>query len=120
LRKQGGLDDVKWGVRETFRSHNSFAALTDSSWEDAFGRRTLSKTAHMTARTPPRQVGGEPVYENFLEYFQAPWSLLRVVFVDSSYEGKTGYNLFTLMRLGNLFSRIHPVSLKENPFENLN
>jgi hypothetical protein len=96
-----------------FRSYDTFAALEDSSWENIMSRLHLSRAASVAAAPTTRNFGGESDYDSLLEYFQAPWSLLRAVGGDRSYEGKTGYNLFTLIRLGNLFTRTNPVSLNE-------
>ena len=94
------------------RSWDKFALLEDSSWATIKTRTLLgdiAKASYLSSISPGSNS------DNMLEYLEVPWSLLNVVNRDVAYLEKSGYNLFTLLRLGNLFAQAHPVSSQIKP-----
>jgi hypothetical protein len=88
-------------------SQSSFDKLEDESWELIGARKFLGEEASSHSNS----VDSKTVFGNdrALEDFEAPWSLLQAVSMDSKYLGETRYNFFTLIRLGNKYSRVEPV-----------
>jgi hypothetical protein len=90
-----------------------FQHLTNSAWENE--RVSLSIKANVDASSS-RGLGPLQRGNNTINEFEVPWYLLLAISVEPSYLGKTEYNFFQLIRAGNQFSRIDPVSLKPRRF----
>ena len=87
---------------------NSFRQLSDESWENIETRKFLGQESSSHSNT----VDNKTVFpgdDRTLEDFVAPWSLLQAASTDPTYLGETRYNFFTLIRLGNKYSRAEPV-----------
>jgi hypothetical protein len=86
-----------------------FAQLDDASWDDITNRGSVSRAAITLT-----EYGGDGdtfTPDGFLQQdYEAAWSVLQAVSMDSTYLAKTEYNLFTLLRQGNEFSVYEPVS----------
>jgi hypothetical protein len=85
-----------------------FAQLDDASWDDITNRGSVSRAAITLT-----EYGGDGdtfTPDGFLQQdYEAAWSVLQAVSMDSTYLTKTEYNLFTLLRQGNEFSVYEPV-----------
>ena len=89
------------------KARDDFSKLADSSWENLEGRGSLCREAASTYALTEKDLPGETLP---LEEYEAAWALLQAVAMDAKYLGRTEYNLFTLMKLGNRFSKEDPVS----------
>ena len=96
---------MKHYVGHMYRTCPEFASLKDSSWAADDVRIQLSHAAVSTSVSSSISQRTD----HMLECFEAPWSLLQIVRRDVAYQGKSGYNLFTLLRLGTLFANTMPV-----------
>lgn len=52
----------------------------------------------------------ETIESMSIEGHEAAWGILHAVSMDATYAKATAYNLFDLLRLGNEYSKLHPVS----------
>jgi hypothetical protein len=89
-------------------ARGDFAQLKASSWEESRDLQAVSREAISLTEYD----GDERsiAFENIdLEDYEAAWSILQAISMDSTYLKKTAYNLFTLIRLGNKYSRRGPV-----------
>jgi hypothetical protein len=85
-----------------------FAQLDDASWDDITNRGSVSRAA--ITMTEYGGDGDTFTPDGFLQQdYEAAWSVLQAVSMDSIYLTKTEYNLFTLLRQGNEFSVYEPV-----------
>ncbi|KAE9364605.1 hypothetical protein N431DRAFT_354919 [Stipitochalara longipes BDJ] len=84
-----------------------FAQLDDASWDDITNRGSVSRAA--ITMTEYGGDGDTFTPDGFLQQdYEAAWSILQAVSMDSTYLTKTEYNLFTLLRQGNEFSVYEP------------
>ncbi|PMD37324.1 hypothetical protein L207DRAFT_73683 [Hyaloscypha variabilis F] len=84
-----------------------FAQLDDASWDDITNRGSVSRAA--ITMTEYGGDGDTFTPDGFLQQdYEAAWSVLQAVSMDSIYLTKTEYNLFTLLRQGNEFSVYEP------------
>lgn len=84
-------------------SHD-FYHLGDRAWDNKIILDSLITTAMRHGTTVSNQTRPLATNES-IEDLKAPFYMLHVIFVEPTYRSKTEYNLFTLIRLGNKFSR---------------
>jgi hypothetical protein len=89
------------------QTNNEFSRLDASSWTDVTKRHLISREAISTS-----QYNGDITIISGmnLEDYESAWSVLQAVSMDPTYIKPTTYNLFTLLDLGNKFSKQQPVS----------
>lgn len=92
-----------------------FAELADLSWGDVGERKSISQAATVFIdfgdENDPFRRG-----KISLEDYEAPWSVLQAIAMDSGYLTETEYNLFTLIRYGNRHSKVVPVRSLPGPY----
>ncbi|KAL2062626.1 hypothetical protein VTL71DRAFT_5698 [Oculimacula yallundae] len=91
------------------RTRDDFCRLDDTSWDDTARREYLA----MSGSSSVQYEGSGDGFK--LQDYEAAWSALQAISMDRVHLSKTAYNLFTLIRLGNSFSKYDPTSWK--PFE---
>ncbi len=103
LTKSRVSDSKRRRISHLVQTRYEFKQLVASSWEDVTIRESVGHSATLT-----RPDGYEDIFlSRFadLEDYEAAWGVLQAVSMDRTYLKKTEYNLFTLIRLGNSFSR---------------
>lgn len=86
-------------------TRDDFFQLAESSWEDTARRESLASSGSSSVQYD--QSTDSQMID--LEDYEAAWSVLQAVSMDRVYLAKTAYNLFTLLSLGNSFSKSEPV-----------
>lgn len=89
-------------------ARKDFKKLDSTSWAVINDRQALSREA--IALTEHDGDEASIIFDSIdLEEYEAAWSVLQAVCMDATYVKKTAYNLFTLIRLGNVFAHREPV-----------
>lgn len=83
---------------------DDFKLLSGPIWENTSSRESISRSAISLERHQ-----GDMATEIDLEDYESAWAVLQLVSMDSIYLTKTAYNIFSLMRLGNRYSKIDQV-----------
>jgi len=108
LTKSRVSDQKRRRMMHLVEARPDFAQLDDESWGDITNRGSVSRAAITLT-----EYGGDGdlfTPDDFLQQdYEAAWSVLQAVSMDSAYLTKTEYNLFTLIRQGNEFSVYEPV-----------
>jgi hypothetical protein len=108
LTKSRVSDQKRRRMMHLVEARPDFAQLDDDSWEDITNRGSVSRAAITLT-----EYGGDGdlfTPDGFLQQdYEAAWSVLQAVSMDSTYLTRTEYNLFTLIRQGNEFSVYEPV-----------
>ncbi|KAK0123923.1 hypothetical protein ONS95_008913 [Cadophora gregata] len=106
LTKSRVSDQKRRRMIHLVRTRNDFARLSESSWEDTARRESLS----LSGSSFIEHDGNAEIPTLHLADYEAPWAVLQVVSMDTAYMSKTAFNLFSLIRLGNDFSKSEPAS----------
>jgi hypothetical protein len=87
------------------KTRDDFLDLEESSWQDIGKRESISRAA-----TSFEQYNGDVSELNVTsEDYEAPWSVLQAISMDMTYLTRTTFNLFSLIRLGNVFAKSEQV-----------
>ncbi|KAH7324047.1 hypothetical protein BKA65DRAFT_511966 [Rhexocercosporidium sp. MPI-PUGE-AT-0058] len=101
LTKSRVSDQKRRRMLHLVLTRDDFFQLAESSWEDTARRESLALSGSSSLQhddnTDSQKIG--------LEDYEAAWSALQAISMDRVYLTRTAYNLFTLLRLGNAFSR---------------
>ncbi|KAH9215926.1 hypothetical protein DL95DRAFT_388239 [Leptodontidium sp. 2 PMI_412] len=106
LTKSRVSDQKRRRMLNLVLTRDDFFQLAESSWEDTARRESLASSGSSSVQydqsTDSQKID--------LEDYEAAWSVLQAVSMDRVYLTKTAYNLFTLLSLGNSFSKSEPTS----------
>jgi len=93
-------------------ARDDFSKLANSSWDNLDIRGSLCLEASSTHDLTENCLSGE---NSALEEYEAAWALLQAMAMGTKYLGRTEYNPFTLLKLGDRFSKDDPVSFVKFP-----
>ncbi len=104
LTKSRVSESKRRRISHLVHTRHEFKQLTATSWEDVTIRESVSRSA--TAFTDLDRYDDIFLSRGAdLEDYETAWSILQAVSMDRTYLKKTEYNFFTLIQLGNSFSR---------------
>lgn len=99
-------------ILRLIKTRDDFSHLANSSWEDLDVRGSLCREAASTYVLTENELPGEILP---LEEYETAWAVLQAVAMDAKYLGRTEYNFFKLIQLGNSAVKEDPVSLSNFP-----
>jgi hypothetical protein len=115
LTKSKVSTQKKRRIAHLVQTRIDFAELADLSWGDVGERKSVSQAAtvfiNFGDENDPFRSGNIS-----LEDYEATWSVLQAIAMDSGYLTETEYNLFTLIRYGNRHSKVVPVRSLPGPY----
>ncbi|TVY58551.1 hypothetical protein LCER1_G003292 [Lachnellula cervina] len=85
-------------ILRLIKTRDDFSHLANSSWEDLDVRGSLCREAASTYVLTENELPGEILP---LEEYETAWAVLQAVAMDAKYLGRTEYNFFKLIQLGN-------------------
>jgi hypothetical protein len=96
-------------INHMLRTHQEYAELEDSAWQDADLLKKLSIAASTDVKVHETERLGPSDEDHLFDAHTTVWKILQVVSTDPKYLWPTEYNLFTLLRIGNQELVKHPV-----------
>jgi len=94
------------------KTRDDFSKLANSSWDNLDVRGSLCREAASTHVLTENDLTDETLP---LEEYETAWAVLQAVAMDAKYLGRTEYNFFRLIQLGNRAVKEDPVSLENFP-----
>ncbi|TVY47817.1 hypothetical protein LOCC1_G003937 [Lachnellula occidentalis] len=94
-------------ILRLIKSRDDFSKLANTSWENLDVRGSLCKEAASSYVLNENVLPGETL---LLEEYETAWAVLQAVAMDAKYLGRTEYNFFKLIQLGNRAVKRDPES----------